>query len=159
VEFINQSPIGKSSRSNPVTYVKAYDYIRDLFAGQQLSKIRGFQPKHFSFNVEGGRCEDLQRRRRTGGGNAVPGRCAPRMRGVQGPPVPQEVLDVQYKGKTIFDVLNLSIEEALEFFKGNKDITTASGRCSMWAWAMYNSVNRVSTLSGGEAQRVKLALS
>ncbi len=123
VEFINQSPIGKSSRSNPVTYVKAYDYIRDLFAGQQMSRIRGFQPKHFSFNVEGGRCEACK-----GEGEQVIEmqfladvhlECEE----CKGRRFKQEVLDVQFKGKNIFEVLEMSIEEALEFFAGHKDIT------------------------------------
>ncbi|MCW5923279.1 MAG: excinuclease ABC subunit UvrA [Saprospiraceae bacterium] len=157
VEFINQSPIGKSSRSNPITYVKAYDYIRDLFASQQLSKIRGFQPKHFSFNVEGGRCETCK-----GEGEQVVEmqfladvhlECEE----CKGRRFRQEVLDVQYKGKSIFDVLNMSIEEALDFFKGNKDITERIQPLFDVGLGYVHLGQSSSTLSGGEAQRVKLA--
>lgn len=157
VEFINQSPIGKSSRSNPITYVKAYDYIRDLFSGQQLSKIRGFQPKHFSFNVEGGRCEACK-----GEGEQVVEmqfladvhlECEE----CKGRRFKQEVLDVQYKGKNIFEVLNMSVEEALEFFKGNKDITERIQPLFDVGLGYVQLGQSSSTLSGGEAQRVKLA--
>ncbi|MDO8365594.1 MAG: excinuclease ABC subunit UvrA, partial [Saprospiraceae bacterium] len=156
VEFINQSPIGKSSRSNPVTYVKAYDYIRELFAKQQLSKIRGFQPKHFSFNVEGGRCETCK-----GEGEQVVEmqfladvhlECEE----CKGRRFRQEVLDVQYKSKSIFDVLNLSVEEALEFFKGQKDITDRIQPLFDVGLGYVHLGQSSSTLSGGEAQRVKL---
>lgn len=157
VEFVNQSPIGKSSRSNPVTYVKAYDYIRDLFAGQQLSKIRGFQPKHFSFNVEGGRCETCK-----GEGEQVVEmqfladvhlECEE----CKGRRFRQEVLDVQYKGKNIFDVLNMSVEEALDFFKGNKEIIERIQPLFAVGLGYVHLGQSSSTLSGGEAQRVKLA--
>ena len=156
VEFINQSPIGKSSRSNPVTYVKAYDYVRELFAKQQLSKIRGFQPKHFSFNVEGGRCETCK-----GEGEQVVEmqfladvhlECEE----CKGRRFRQEVLEVQYKGKSIFDVLNLSVEEALEFFKGQKDITDRIQPLFDVGLGYVHLGQSSSTLSGGEAQRVKL---
>ncbi len=156
VEFINQSPIGKSSRSNPVTYVKAYDYIRELFAKQQLSKIRGFQPKHFSFNVEGGRCETCK-----GEGEQIVEmqfladvhlECEE----CKGRRFRQEVLDVQYKGKNIFDVLNMSVEEALEFFKGQKDITERIQPLFDVGLGYVHLGQSSSTLSGGEAQRVKL---
>jgi len=156
VEFINQSPIGKSSRSNPVTYVKAYDYIRELFSKQQLSKIRGFQPKHFSFNVEGGRCETCK-----GEGEQIVEmqfladvhlECEE----CKGRRFRQEVLDVQYKGKSIFDVLNLSVEEALEFFKGQKDITDRIQPLFDVGLGYVHLGQSSSTLSGGEAQRVKL---
>lgn len=157
VEFINQSPIGKSSRSNPVTYVKAYDYIRDLFATQQLSRIRGFQPKHFSFNVEGGRCESCK-----GDGEQVIEmqfladvhlECE-ECRGRRFRP---EVLDVQYRGKSIFDVLELSVEEALEFFKGNREIVDRLQPLFDVGLGYVRLGQSSSTLSGGEAQRVKLA--
>lgn len=157
VEFINQSPIGKSSRSNPVTYVKAYDAIRDLFAAQQLSKIRGFQPKHFSFNVEGGRCETCK-----GEGEQVVEmqfladvhlECEE----CKGRRFKQDVLEVQYKGKSIFEVLNLSVEEALAFFKGQKDITERIQPLYDVGLGYVQLGQSSSTLSGGEAQRVKLA--
>lgn len=157
VEFITQSPIGKSSRSNPVTYVKAYDAIRDLFSSQQLSKIRGFQPKHFSFNVEGGRCEACK-----GEGEQVIEmqfladvhlECEE----CKGRRFKQEVLDVQYKGKSIYEVLELSIEEALDFFKGQKDIIDRIKPLNEVGLGYVKLGQSSSTLSGGEAQRVKLA--
>ena len=157
VEFINQSPIGKSSRSNPVTYVKAYDAIRELFSNQQLSKIRGFQPKHFSFNVEGGRCEACK-----GEGEQVVEmqfladvhlECEE----CKGRRFRPEVLDVQYKGKNIFDVLNLSVEEALEFFSERRDISDKLQPLFDVGLGYVKLGQSSSTLSGGEAQRVKLA--
>ncbi len=157
VEFINQNPIGKSSRSNPITYVKAFDYIRDLFASQQLSKIRGFQPKHFSFNVEGGRCEACK-----GEGEQIVEmqfladvhlECEE----CRGKRFRAEVLDVQFKGKNIFEVLNMSVEEALNFFKGNKEITARIEPLFEVGLGYVQLGQSSSTLSGGEAQRVKLA--
>jgi excinuclease ABC subunit A len=157
VEFINQSPIGKSSRSNPVTYVKAYDYIRDLFARQQLSKIRGFQAKHFSFNVEGGRCEVCK-----GEGEQIVEmqfladvhlECEE----CKGRRFRQEVLDVQYQGKNIFEVLNMSVEESLQFFKGQKEIIDRVQPLMDVGLGYVHLGQSSSTLSGGEAQRVKLA--
>jgi excinuclease ABC subunit A len=157
VEFINQSPIGKSSRSNPVTYVKAYDHIRDLFAKQQLSKIRGFKPKHFSFNVEAGRCEACK-----GEGEQIVEmqfladvhlECEE----CKGRRFQQEVLDVEYKGKNIFDVLEMSIEEALDFFKNEKDIVERIQPLFNVGLGYVKLGQSSSTLSGGEAQRVKLA--
>jgi excinuclease ABC subunit A len=157
VEFINQSPIGKSSRSNPVTYVKAYDYMRDLFANQQLSKIRGFQPKHFSFNVDGGRCETCK-----GEGEQVIEmqfladvhlECET----CKGRRFKMEVLEVEYKGKNIYDVLELSIEEGLEFFKGHKEIMMRLQPLFDVGLGYVKLGQSSSTLSGGEAQRVKLA--
>ena len=157
VEFINQSPIGKSSRSNPVTYVKAYDYIRDLFANQQLSRIRGFMPKHFSFNVDAGRCEACK-----GEGEQVVEmqfladvhlECEE----CKGRRFKQEVLDVEYKGKNIFEVLNLSIEEALDFFEGENNILDRLRPLYDVGLGYVKLGQSSSTLSGGEAQRVKLA--
>ncbi|TNE50730.1 MAG: excinuclease ABC subunit A [Bacteroidetes bacterium] len=157
VEFVNQSPIGKSSRSNPVTYVKAYDYIRDLFARQQLSKIRGFKAKHFSFNVDGGRCDTCK-----GEGEQVVEmqfladvhlECEE----CKGRRFKQEVLDVEYKGKNIFDVLEMSIEEALAFFKGQQEITDRIQPLNDVGLGYVKLGQSSSTLSGGEAQRVKLA--
>src|SRR5205823_7603634 len=122
VELVDQNPIGKSSRSNPVTYIKAYDAIRDLFASQPLSKIRGFQPKHFSFNVDGGRCDACK-----GEGEKIVEMqfladvhltcevCHGKKRS-------EEVLEVHYKGKSVYDVLELSVDEAIEFFKEEKAI-------------------------------------
>jgi excinuclease ABC subunit A len=157
VEFVSQSPIGKSSRSNPVTYVKAYDSIRKLFSEQQLSKIKGFEPKHFSFNVEGGRCETCK-----GDGfltvemqfladvTLVCEEC-------NGRRFRKEVLEVTYKDKNIFEVLDLTIEESLSFFKDKKDIITKLQPLHDVGLGYIRLGQASSTLSGGEAQRVKLA--
>ncbi|MEL6989553.1 MAG: excinuclease ABC subunit A, partial [Bacteroidota bacterium] len=157
VEMINQNPIGKSSRSNPVTYVKAYDPIRKLFTSQQMAKIRGYKPKHFSFNVEGGRCETCK-----GEGEIlvemqfladVKLQCEE----CKGHRFKREILDVKFKGKNIFDVLNLSIEESLEFFEGEKEIIRKIKPLFDVGLGYIKLGQSSSTLSGGEAQRVKLA--
>ncbi len=157
VEMVNQNPIGKSSRSNPVTYVKAYDSIRKLFSDQQLSLVRGFKPKHFSFNVEGGRCETCKGE----GENVVEMQFLADVRLIceecEGRRFKTEVLDVQYKGKSIFDVLSMSIEEALEFFKEEKDIIAKIKPLHDVGLGYVKLGQSSSTLSGGEAQRVKLA--
>lgn len=157
VEMINQSPIGKSSRSNPVTYVKAYDAIRKLFASQQLSKIRGYSPKHFSFNVDGGRCETCK-----GDGTItvemqfladVKLTCEE----CGGRKFKDDVLEVEFNGKNIHDILELSIEEALDFFVDNKDIIQRIQPLYNVGLGYIKLGQSSSTLSGGEAQRVKLA--
>ncbi len=157
IEMVSQSPIGKSSRSNPVTYVKAYDAIRKLFTSQQLSKIRGFKPKHFSFNVEGGRCETCK-----GEGEVtiemqfladVRLTCEE----CNGDRFKQEVLDVRYKEKNIFEVLDMSIEEALDFFADAKEVVTKLKPLNDVGLGYIKLGQSSSTLSGGEAQRVKLA--
>ncbi len=157
VEMINQNPIGKSSRSNPVTYVKAYDAIRKLFSEQQTSLVRGFKPKHFSFNVEGGRCENCKGE----GETVVEMQFLADVRLVceecQGERFKQEVLDVRYKDKSIYEVLCLSIEEALDFFKEEKDIITKIKPLNDVGLGYVQLGQSSSTLSGGEAQRVKLA--
>ena len=157
VEMINQSPIGKSSRSNPVTYVKAYDDIRKLYSDQQASKIKGFEPKHFSFNVEGGRCETCK-----GEGHLtvemqfladvtlVCEEC-------QGQRFKKEVLDVTYQDKNIFDVLNMTVEESMEFFKNKKSVLSRLQPLADVGLGYIKLGQSSSTLSGGEAQRVKLA--
>jgi len=157
VEMINQNPIGKSSRSNPVTYVKAYDAIRKLFSQQQLSLIRGFKPKHFSFNVEAGRCENCKGE----GEIVVEMQFLADVRLVcdecQGRRFQQDTLDVRYNGKSIYDVLCLSIEEALDFFKEEKDIISKIKPLFDVGLGYVQLGQSSSTLSGGEAQRVKLA--
>jgi len=164
IEMIDQNPIGKSSRSNPVTYIKAYDEIRDLYARQPMSKMRGFQPKHFSFNVDGGRCDACK-----GEGEQVVEMqfladvhllcdvCA-------GKRFKQEVLEVTYHMKSIDDVLNMSVDEAVEFFaspvKGGKDgaaIAKAIRPLQDVGLGYIKLGQSSDTLSGGEAQRVKLA--
>ena len=157
IEMINQNPIGKSSRSNPVTYVKAYDAIRNLMATQQLSKIRGYKPKHFSFNVEGGRCETCQGE----GEQVVEMQFLADVRlqceDCYGKRFKSEVLEVNYKGKNIFEILDLSIEEAIEFFKDSKEVVKKITPLNNVGLGYIKLGQSSNTLSGGEAQRVKLA--
>lgn len=157
IEMVDQNPIGKSSRSNPVTYIKAYDEIRDLFAKQPLSKIRGFQPKHFSFNVDGGRCDACK-----GEGEQIVEMqfladvhltcevCG-------GKRFKEEVLEVTYKGKSVYDVLEMSVDEAIEFFEDTKDVAKKIKPLSDVGLGYVKLGQSSDTLSGGEAQRVKLA--
>ena len=157
VEMVSQNPIGKSSRSNPVTYVKAYDAIRNLMANQQLAKIRGFKPKHFSFNVDGGRCETCKGE----GEQVIEMQFLADIRleceACKGKRFKQEVLDVQYKGKDIHDILSMSIDEALIFFEGQREITQKIKPLQDVGLGYIRLGQSSSTLSGGEAQRVKLA--
>jgi len=157
VEMVNQSPIGRSSRSNPVTYVKAYDGIRKLFTNQQLAKFKGFKPKHFSFNVEGGRCETCKGEGEITVEMQFLADVKLLCEDCEGQRFQQDVLDVQYKGKNIFEVLDMSIEEGLEFFEGHKDIITKLKPLNDVGLGYVKLGQSSSTLSGGEAQRVKLA--
>lgn len=157
VELIDQNPLGRSSRSNPVTYVKAYDGIRDLFAKQQLSKVRGFQPKDFSFNVEGGRCETCK-----GDGVVVVemqflADVHLRCEACNGKKFKEEILEVTYNGKNVFEVLEMSVEEAIEFFNGHADIVSRLLPLRNVGLGYIHLGQSSSTLSGGEAQRLKLA--
>ena len=159
VEFIDQNPIGRSSRSNPVTYIKAYDDIRALFSNQKLSKIRNYKPKHFSFNVEGGRCEVCK-----GEGEVtiemqfmadVHLECDT----CNGKRFKKEVLEVKYDGKSIDDILNLTIDDAVAFFSENLVTKIAKKLQPLQDVGLgYVTLGQSSsTLSGGEAQRIKLA--
>ncbi|OQP61405.1 excinuclease ABC subunit A [Niastella vici] len=157
IEMVDQNPIGKSSRSNPVTYIKAWDEVRDLYAKQPLSKIRGFQPKHFSFNVDGGRCDTCK-----GEGEQIVEMqfladvhltcevCG-------GKKFKEEVLEVTYKEKNVYEVLAMSVDEALDFFKDEKDIINKIKPLSDVGLGYVKLGQSSDTLSGGEAQRVKLA--
>lgn len=157
VELINQSPIGKSSRSNPITYVKAYDHIRDLFANQTLAKVRGYKAGHFSFNTEGGRCEACKGE----GEQVVEMQFLADVHLIceecNGKRFKAETLEVIYKNKNIFDVLQMSVDEALVFFKEHKDIISKLKPLSDVGLGYVQLGQSSSTLSGGEAQRVKLA--
>ncbi len=157
IEMVDQNPIGKSSRSNPVTYVKAYDAIRDLFAKQQLSKIRGYKPKHFSFNVDGGRCDTCKGE----GEQVIEMQFLADVRleceECGGKRFKAEVLEVEYHGKNIYEILELSVEEALDFFADAKDILTKLQPLYDVGLGYVKLGQSSSTLSGGEAQRVKLA--
>jgi len=157
IELVDQNPIGKSSRSNPITYIKAYDHIRDLFAKQQLSKTRGFQPKHFSFNVDGGRCDTCK-----GEGEQIVemqflADVHLTCESCGGKRFKEEVLEVQYHGKSVFDVLDMSVDEAIEFFADEKAIKTAIQPLQDVGLGYIKLGQSSDTLSGGEAQRVKLA--
>lgn len=157
VEMIDQNPIGKSSRSNPITYIKAYDEIRDLFARQPLSKMRGFMPKHFSFNVDGGRCDTCK-----GEGEQVVEMqfladvhltcevCG-------GKKFKEEILEVRYKDKNIYEVLEMSVDEAMEFFAAEKEVVNRIRTLQDVGLGYIKLGQSSDTLSGGEAQRVKLA--
>ncbi len=162
VELIDQNPIGKSSRSNPVTYVKAFDDIRELFAKQNLAKHHGYKPGFFSFNVEGGRCEMCE-----GEGNVTVSmqfmadvhlKCET----CNGTRYKQEALDVTYRDKNISDILNMDISSALEFFREGKDkleekIIQKIQPLEDVGLGYLQMGQSSSSLSGGEAQRVKLA--
>lgn len=157
IEMIDQNPIGKSSRSNPVTYIKAYDEIRDLFSKQPLSKMRGFQPKHFSFNVDGGRCDACK-----GEGEVIVemqflADVHLTCESCGGKRFKDEVLEVTYKGKNIYDILELGVDEAIEFFKDEKDVVNKIRPLSDVGLGYVKLGQSSDTLSGGEAQRVKLA--
>ncbi|MFY7839820.1 MAG: excinuclease ABC subunit UvrA [Lacibacter sp.] len=157
IEMVDQNPIGKSSRSNPVTYIKAYDEIRDVYSSQPLSKIRGFQPKHFSFNVDGGRCDACK-----GEGEQIVEMqfladvhltcevCG-------GKRFKEEVLEVKYNDKSIHDVLEMSVDEAIDFFRAEKDLVKKLMPLSDVGLGYVKLGQSSDTLSGGEAQRVKLA--
>ena len=157
VEMIDQNPIGKSSRSNPVTYIKAFDEIRDLYARQPLSKMRGFQTKHFSFNVDGGRCdtckgegEQVVEMQFLADVHLVCESCG-------GKRFKDEVLEVKYHDKSIFDVLDMSVDEAIDFFYEEKNLSRAIQPLSDVGLGYVKLGQSSDTLSGGEAQRVKLA--
>lgn len=164
IEFVDQNPIGRSSRSNPATYLKAYDEIRALYAEQQLSRVRGYKPGYFSFNIPGGRCEECE-----GEGfvkismqfmadvNLVCDECG-------GKRFKEEVLDIQYREKTIYDILEMTIDKAIEFFSEPQTHNTIEKRIVAKLQPLqdvglgYLSMGQASsTLSGGEAQRIKLA--
>ncbi|MEM9528304.1 MAG: excinuclease ABC subunit UvrA [Bacteroidota bacterium] len=157
VEMVTQSPIGKSSRSNPVTYVGAYDNIRSLMASQQLSKIRDYKPGFFSFNVDGGRCDTCKGE----GEQTVEMQFLADVRLVceecNGARFKKELLDVTYNGKNISEILLLSVDEAIDFFAGEKTIIKLLKPLQDVGLGYITLGQSSSTLSGGEAQRVKLA--
>ncbi|WP_410879287.1 excinuclease ABC subunit UvrA [Myroides sp. DW712] len=159
IEYVDQNPIGRSSRSNPVTYIKAYDEIRDLYSKQNTSKLRGYQPKHFSFNVDGGRCEVCK-----GEGSVtvemqfmadVHLECE----ACHGKRFKKEVLEVNFEGKNIDDILSMTIDEALAFFSLHNQTKIATRLQPLQDVGLgYVQLGQSSsTLSGGEAQRIKLA--
>ena len=162
IEFINQNPIGKSSRSNPVTYLKAFDEIRALFSNQHLSKINGFKSKHFSFNVPGGRCEDCEGEGTIKIGMQFMADVLLTCESCAGERYKQEVLEVRYKGKNISDVLKMTVDESLEFFSNTNDkfeskIFDKIKPLQDVGLGYVQLGQSSSTLSGGESQRIKMA--
>ncbi len=157
IEMVNQSPIGKSSRSNPVTYVKAYDAIRNLLMRQQLAKVRGYTAANFSFNVDGGRCETCKGE----GEQVVEMQFLADVRLVceacNGKRFKREILEVRYNGKNVADILDLSVEEAVEFFAEESDVIKKMQPLLDVGLGYVQLGQSSNTLSGGEAQRVKLA--
>ncbi len=157
IEYVDQNPIGKSSRSNPITYIKAYDEVRKLYASQKLSKIRGYQPGTFSFNTDGGRCDNCK-----GEGKVVV-----KMQFLadvelecdvcHGRQFNEDVLEIKYKGKNIHEFLQMSIEEAFHFLSEEKKIQNRIEPLMRVGLGYMQVGQSASTLSGGEAQRVKLA--
>ncbi len=157
VEMVDQNPIGKSSRSNPITYIKAYDDIRGLYAAQHLAKVRGYTPGYFSFNVDGGRCDTCKGEGETVVEMQFLADVHLTCESCKGKRFKQEVVEVQYKGKSITDVLDMSVDEALDFFQSEKKIAEKI-KCLHDVGLGYIKLGQSSdTLSGGEAQRVKLA--
>ncbi|OEY71976.1 excinuclease ABC subunit UvrA [Salegentibacter salarius] len=159
VEYIDQNPIGRSSRSNPVTYIKAYDDIRNLFSDQKLSNIRGFKPKHFSFNVEGGRCEVCKGEGEVTIEMQFMADVHLECEACNGKRFQKDVLEVQFEGKNIDDVLNMTIDDATNFFAENKLVKIVRKLKPLQDVGLgYVQLGQSSsTLSGGEAQRIKLA--
>ena len=159
VEYVSQKAIGKSSRSNPVTYIKAYDEIRKFFSSQRESKIRGYKPKHFSFNVEGGRCESCKGE----GVNTIEMQFMPDVRltceSCNGTRFKKEILEINISGKNISDILNLTVDDAIIFFNELEEIKISEKLSILQKVGLgYIKLGQSSsTLSGGEAQRVKLA--
>src|SRR5699024_6397659 len=142
---------------NPVTYIKAYDAIRRLYASLQLSKMRGFKPKHFSFNVDGGRCDTCKGE----GETIVEMQFLADVRllceSCGGKRFKEEVLEVKYKGKSIYEVLEMSVDEAISFFATEKEVSGKLQPLSDVGLGYIKLGQSSNTLSGGEAQRIKLA--
>ncbi len=157
VEFVDQNPIGKSSRSNPISYVKAYDTIRQLYADQPLSKQRGYKPSHYSFNVEGGRCETCQGEGETKVEMQFMADIFLKCESCHGKRFKQEVLEVEYEGKNIADILDMTVEDALTFFKDKKPVYEKILPLYEVGLGYVKLGQSSNSLSGGEAQRVKLA--
>ncbi|MEP4532415.1 MAG: excinuclease ABC subunit UvrA [Cyclobacteriaceae bacterium] len=156
IEFVDQNPIGKSSRSNPVTYVKAYDGIRQLFADQPTSKKNAFKPAHFSFNVDGGRCEVCEGEGTVTVEMQFMADLHLECENCRGKRFKKEILEVKYKDKDISEVLNLTVEEAIEFFADKSGIVNKIKPLYDVGLGYVKLGQSSNSLSGGEAQRVKL---
>lgn len=159
VEMVDQNPIGKSSRSNPVTYLKAYDDIRNLFASEELARVRGYKAKHFSFNTDGGRCDTCKGEGEVTIEMQFMADVHLPCEACNGKRFKAEILEVKFHGKTISDVLDCTINEVIEFFKTHNQEKIANKLQPLQDVGLgYAHVGQSSsTLSGGEAQRVKLA--
>ncbi len=160
IEYVDQNPLSRSSRSNPVTYLKAYDEIRQLFAEQQLSKQLGLSPSHFSFNTPGGRCEECQGEGTITISMQFMADIVMECEHCHGKRFKQDILDVQYRGKNIYDVLQMTVSEAIEFFSSDSACRRIVQRLQPLQDVGIGYVRlgqSSSTLSGGESQRVKLA--
>jgi excinuclease ABC subunit A len=159
IEYIDQNPIGRSSRSNPVTYIKAYDDIRDLFSKEKLSKIRGYLPKHFSFNVDGGRCETCSGEGSINVEMVFMADVHLPCETCSGKRFKKEILEVHFEGKNIDNILTMTIDDAIGFFKETKQTKIVQKLQPLQDVGLgYVQLGQSSsTLSGGEAQRIKLA--
>jgi excinuclease ABC subunit A len=159
VEYVDQNPIGRSSRSNPVTYIKAYDDIRELYAKEKLSKIRGYQPKHFSFNVDGGRCETCSGEGSINVEMVFMADVSLPCDTCNGKRFKKEILEIYFEGKNIDDILTMTIDDAVDFFTKTKQVKISQKLQPLQDVGLgYVQLGQSSsTLSGGEAQRIKLA--
>ncbi|GAF02330.1 excinuclease ABC subunit A [Saccharicrinis fermentans DSM 9555 = JCM 21142] len=162
MEFVDQNPIGKSSRSNPATYLKAYDEIRKLMAAQQASKINGYKASHFSFNIDGGRCEECLGEGTVKVEMQFMADIVLTCESCHGKRFKNDILDVKYKGNNIHDILEMTIEQAIEFFASDatnteKRIVNKLQPLADVGLGYIKMGQSSSTLSGGESQRVKLA--
>lgn len=159
IEYVDQNPIGRSSRSNPVTYIKAYDDIRDLYAKEKLSKVRGYQAKHFSFNVDGGRCETCKGEGSINVEMVFMADVSLPCDTCGGKRFKKEVLEVTFEGKNIDDILSMTIDDAIAFFQEHKQSKIIQKLQPLQDVGLgYVQLGQSSsTLSGGEAQRIKLA--
>ena len=162
VEYVDQNPIGKSSRSNAVTYLKIYDDIRKLMSEQQFAKMNGFTPSYFSFNQDGGRCSECQGEGYVHIGMQFMADVTMVCEACGGKRFKPEILEVRYQGKNIDDILNMSVEEAIKFFSAQKDAEAKSIAKKLQplvdvGLSYIRLGQSSSTLSGGESQRIKLA--
>ncbi|SDM80205.1 excinuclease ABC subunit UvrA [Siphonobacter aquaeclarae] len=157
VEMVDQNPIGKSSRSNPVTYVKAYDHIRQLLSDQALAKARAYKPSHFSFNVDGGRCETCQGEGQVKIEMQFMADIYLTCESCGGKRFKQEILDVKYQDKDVSEILDMTVDEAVVFFQGEPKIHDRLVPLQEVGLGYVTLGQSSNSLSGGEAQRVKLA--
>ncbi|RCR67334.1 excinuclease ABC subunit UvrA [Larkinella punicea] len=158
IEMIDQNPIGKSSRSNPVTYIKAYDYLRQVMAEQPVSKARGYKPSHFSFNVDGGRCEVCQGEGEVKIEMQFMADIFLKCEGCNGKRFKQEILEVTLNDKNVADILEMTVDEAIDYFRKAEPKMVEKLMPLQDVGLGYITLGQSSnTLSGGEAQRVKLA--